>query len=212
VLDEPELERMSRPERARPAGALDGPHAPAGPRGAWRRRFLIGTALACAVALAAWIGVLAVTLPLRYRAGGWSAAWVGFDGALLVMFAATAWAAWRRRQVLILCLVVLATLLCCDAWFDTTLDWGTGGFMASLLLAALVELPVAVVAMMGARRLLRLTLGRMEELEGSRGPLPPLWKVPLFGEESAGYRDILPERVRKVTAGRPGPEQVQRDQ
>jgi hypothetical protein len=215
VLNEPELERMSRHERARLARALteiDGPHLLAGPGSTWRRRILIGTALTCAVALAAWIGVLAVTLPWRYRAGGWSAAWVGFDGALLVMFAATAWAAWRRRQVLILCLVVLATLLCCDAWFDTTLDWGTRGFMASLLLALLVELPLAAVAMMGARRLLRLTLGRMEELEGNRGPLPPLWKVPLFGEESAGYRDILPERVRKVTAGRPGPEQVQRDQ
>lgn len=215
MLNEPELERVSQHERARLTRVLtemDGPRPLAGRRSTWRRRFLIGTALACTVALAAWIGVLAVTLPWRYRAGGWSAAWVGFDGALLVMFAATAWAAWRRRQVLILCLVVLATLLCCDAWFDTTLDWGTRGFMASLLLALLVELPLAAVAMMGARRLLRLTLGRMEELEGNRGPLPPLWKVPLFGEESAGYRDILPERVRKATAGRPVAEQVQQDQ
>jgi hypothetical protein len=214
VLDEPELEGMSQHERARLARALtemDGPHLLAGPRIAWRRRLLIGVALTCAVALAAWIGVLAVTLPWRYRAGGWSAAWVGFDVALLLMFAATAWAAWRRRQVLILCLVVLAAFLCCDAWFDVTLDWGTPGFMASLLLALLVELPLAAVAMIGARRLLRLTLGRMEELEGNRGPVPALWKVPLFGDESAGYRDILPERVRKATAGRPVAEQVQQD-
>jgi hypothetical protein len=214
VLDEPELERMNQHEHDRLARALtemDGPHLLADPRIAWRRRLLIGIALTCAVALAVWVGVLAVTLPWRYRAGGWSAAWVGFDVALLLMFAATAWAAWRRRQVLILCLVVLAAFLCCDAWFDATLDWGTPGFMASLLLALVVELPLAVVAMMGARRLLRLTLGRMEELAGNRGPVPPLWKVPLFGDESAGYRDILPERVRKATAGRPVAEQVQQD-
>jgi len=172
----------------------------AGDRSSWRRRLLIAAALVCAAGLAAWIGVLAVTLPWRYRAGGWSAAWVGFDGVLFLAFAATAWAAWRRRHVLILCLVVLATLLCCDAWFDTTLDWGTPGFMASLTLALVVELPLAVVAMIGARRLLRLTIGRMEALEGYQGPVPPLWKVPLFGD-SAGYRDILPGRVRKVAEG-----------
>ncbi len=206
MLDESGLERMSHPERARLAPApsgTSGPPLPARTRGTWRRRLLIGATLTCAVALAGWIGVLAVTLPWRYRAGGWSAAWVGFDLALLVMFAATAWAAWRRRQVLILCLVVLATLLCCDAWFDATLDWGTPGFMASLLLALVVELPLAAVAMIGARRLLRLTLARMADLEGNRGPLPPLWKVPLFGEESAGYRDILPQRARWVRGSLP---------
>jgi hypothetical protein len=128
------------------------------------------------------------------------------------MFAATTWAVWRRRQVLILCLVVLAVLLWCDAWFDTTLDWGTPGFMASLMLALVVELPLALVALVGARRLLRHTIGRMEELAGNPGPVPPLWQVPLFGEESAGYREILPERVRNVGTGRPRPEQTPQDQ
>jgi hypothetical protein len=215
VVDESDLKRLTRHERAKLAVALnemDGRRLPAGRRGTWRRRILIGAALACTLALAAWIGVLAVTLPWRYRAGGWSAAWVGFDVALLFMFAATTWAVWRRRQVLILCLVVLAVLLWCDAWFDTTLDWGTPGFMASLMLALVVELPLALVAMVGARRLLRHTIGRMEELAGSPGPVPPLWKVPLFGEESVGYREILPERVRNVGTGRPRAEQTPQDQ
>jgi hypothetical protein len=112
---------------------------------------------------------------------------------LLLAFAATAWAAWRRRQVLILCLVVLATLLCCDAWFDTTLDWGTRGFIASLTLALVVELPLAAVAMIGARRLLRLTFSRLDALKGNSGQVPSLWKMPLFGDYSAGdgYRDLF---------------------
>jgi len=203
VLDEADLQRMSHEERAalaRTLAEMEGPRlvAPllAGPvlagggRGQWRRRLLIGAALACAVGLAAWIGVLAVTLPLRYRAGGWSAAWVGFDLVLLGVFAATAWAAWRRRQILILCLVVLATLLICDAWFDTALNYATRDFSFSLLLALAIELPLAVLALIGARRLLRLTLGR---IGGGAAAVPPFWKVPMFTDETAGsgYRDVF---------------------
>ena len=198
MLDEAELARMSPHERARLArilAAMDSPR-PAHPPVTWQRRLLIGAALACALTLAGWIGVLAVTLPLRYRAGGWSAAWVGFDVVLFLAFAATAWAAWRRRQVLILCLVVLATLLVCDAWFDTTLDYATGGFTFSLLLALLIELPLAAMALVGARRLLRLTFRRLDALKGDSGPLPAFWKVPLFGDYSAGdgYRDLFRRR------------------
>jgi hypothetical protein len=203
VPDEADLQRMSHEERAalaRTLAEMEGPRLVApllagrvltgGGRGQWRRRVLIATALGCALGLAAWIGFLVVTLPQRYRAGGWSAAWVGFDLVLLAIFAATAWAAWRRRQILILCLVVLATLLLCDAWFDTTLDYATHGFTFSLLLALAVELPLAVLALIGARRLLRLTLGRMS---GDVGSVPPFWKVPMFTDETAGsgYRDMF---------------------
>jgi hypothetical protein len=210
VLDEAELRRMSRPERVRLARmltAMDGPRVPRA-AGDWRRRLLIAAALVCALALAAWIGVLAVTLPGHYRAGGWSAAWVGFDGALLLAFAATAWAAWRRRQVLILCLVVLATLLACDAWFDTALDYATRGFTLSLLLALLIELPLAALALIGARRLLRLTFSRLDALRGETGPVPPLLKVPLFGDYSTGdgYRDLFRQSRARPDEAAPDPD------
>jgi hypothetical protein len=212
VLKEAELKRAGQPGPARLTRAV---MAMAGTRSSWRRRLLIAAALACAAWLAAWIGVLAVTLPWRYRAGGWSAAWVGFDGVLFLAFAATAWAAWRRRQVLILCLVVLAILLCCDAWFDTTLDWGTPGFIDSLALALVVELPLAVLAMIGARRLLRLTFSRLHALKGDSGPVPPLWKVPLFGDYSAGhgYRDLFhPPHADPDGAGPDPADQVAQEQ
>ena len=126
---------------------------------------------------------------------------VGFDTGLLLVFAATAWAAWRRRQVLIVCLIVLATLLCCDAWFDITLDWGTTGFMLSVLSAVVIELPLAAVALIGARRLLRLTIGRLELLAGYPGPVPSFWQVPLFGDAPGSYRSLLrrPGLVRTDT-------------
>jgi hypothetical protein len=194
VIDEAELRRMTPEERASLARRLATVNAESlapTPLGQRRRRIVIAASLAGVLTLAIWIAVLEVKLPRQYRAGGWRAAWVGFDIGLLLVFAATAWAAWRRRQVLIVCLMVLATLLACDAWFDTTLDWGTRSFMVSLLSALVVELPLAVIAVVGARRLLRLTVGRLELLGGYPGPVPAFWQVPLFGDYPGSYRTLL---------------------
>ena len=194
MIDESELRRMTPEERvwlARALARLNAQSLTPTPISQRRRKLLIAACLAGVLLLAVWIGILEVKLPRGYRAGGWRAAWVGFDVGLLLVLAATAWAAWRRRQILIICLMVLATLLCCDAWFDITLDWGTRGFTLSVLSAALVELPLAVIALTGARRLLRLTIGRLELLAGSPGPVPPFWQVPLFGDAPVSYRTLL---------------------
>ena len=213
MLDEADLRRMTPEERAGLAQALARLNvhglAPT-PISQRRRRLLIAACLAGVLLLSVWIVVLDVKLPRYYRAGGWRAAWLGFDMALLLVFAATAWAAWRRRQILIVCLIVLATLLCCDAWFDTALDWGTRGFMVSLLSAALVELPLAAVALIGARRLLRLTIGRMELLAGSAGPVPAFWQVPLFGDVPVSYRALL-RKPAGLEAGRAGEDTSSQD-
>ncbi|MBO0839111.1 MAG: hypothetical protein J2P28_26875, partial [Actinobacteria bacterium] len=184
MIDYEELRAMSPQERLRLRQALaelDKPD-PATRRMSERRRTLVLVAvIVCCVALAAWIGVLAATLPRYYRTGGWRGAWVGFDLALLAAFAATGWAAWRRRQILIVCLVVLATLLCCDAWFDVVLDARTSGFWVSLLSAVFFELPVAALAILGARRLLRVTNAVTQRHRGDKGPVPRLRDIPLAG-------------------------------
>lgn len=159
---------------------------PIQPGTSWKWDALLVLIIAGCIFLAAWIGYLIVSLPPSYRTGSWRGAWVGFDLAELVMFAITGWAAWRRRQILIICLIVLATLLLCDAWFDVVLDTRTAGFLSSLLSALLVEVPVAVIAVFVARRLLRLTVGQVIKYEGGSGPVPSLWKVPLFGREGLG--------------------------
>jgi len=154
------------------------------------------------VVLAAWIGLLAATLPRYYRAGDWRGAWVGFDIALLLTFAATGWAAWRRRQILIICLVVLATLLCCDAWFDVVLDARTRGFEVSLLSAILIELPLAAVAIQGARRLVRVTNAVMQRNRGEAGPVPRLRDIPLAGvSPEHPLSDLLTEPEHHLPAG-----------
>ena len=193
-----ELRRMSpgeRAELARALAALDDPVPPTEsdlPAGPLRRAMALTAIIGCCAALAAWTGVLAVTLPRYYHTGGWRGAWVGFDVLLLVAFAITAWAGWRHRQLVIICLVVLATLLCCDAWFDVTLDLHTSGFLLSLLMALCIELPLAALAIIGARRLMRLNIRALGRFRGRPGPVPPLWKIPLYGLESRGFRNLIP--------------------
>jgi hypothetical protein len=159
-----------------------------------RRAIILGVIIVCCVVLAAWTGLLAATLPKYYRSGGWRGAWVGFDIALLAAFVATGWASWRRRQILVICLVVVATLLCCDAWFDVVLDAHTKGFQESLLSALLIELPLAALAILGTRRLLRMTNAVMLRYRGMPGPIPRLRDIPLVGmERGRPLSDLLVE-------------------
>jgi hypothetical protein len=174
------LSQAERRKLLRALVAMEQQSAPA-PGSSWKWDAVLVFIVGSCIVLAAWIGVLAVTLPKFYHTGAWRGAWVGFDVGLLAAFAATGWAAWRRRQLLIVCLVVLATLLVCDAWFDVVLDVATGGFVTSLLAAFLLELPLAALAIVMARRLLRLTIGQIMRYEGLPGPVPHLWQVPLLG-------------------------------
>jgi hypothetical protein len=191
MFDEEQLRRMSVPERQQlmcALAALDPPGLAPARQGEHRRRIALVAIVLCCVALAAWTGMLAATLPRYYRTGGWRGAWVGFDIALLVAFLATGWASWRRRQILIVCLIVLATLLCCDAWFDVVLDTRTSGFWLSLVSALVIELPLAALAILGARRLLRLTSGVLLRYQGHGGPTPRLRDLSLVG--TAGGRPL----------------------
>ena len=123
-----------------------------------QRRLALFVSAACCVILAGWIVVLAATLPHHFDAHHWRAVWVNFDVFLFAAFAATAWAIWRERQVLILLLVGIGTMLCCDAWFDVGTSLATSDLWISILTAVFAELPLAFLAFAGAYRLLRATV------------------------------------------------------
>jgi hypothetical protein len=187
---------MSREERrhlARLLATIDQPRVLRDARVARRRHLALLILMGGCVVLAVWIGVLAVTLPKHFHATHWRGAWVGFDVALLGAFAASAWAGWRERQVLIPLLTITGTLLLCDAWFDLTLDLGRGTVWMSIFSAVVAEIPLAVLMFITARRLLRMSVGIVIQLEGIDAPVPALWRVPLFAE---GLQVILPARYR----------------
>jgi hypothetical protein len=194
VIDKAELRRMSQAERRELASLLAELEASQpGPSRADQyradpyridpvlrreRRLALLVSAGCCVVLAGWIVLLAATLPHHFDAHHWRAVWVNFDVFLLAAFAVTAWAIWRQRQVLILLLVLIGTMLCCDAWFDVGTSLATSGFGISLLSAVLAELPLAFLAFAGARRLLRATvaagiLAGARAQVGGRAQAPP---------------------------------------
>jgi len=202
-FDPRELRHLSAAERQDLLRALvdieraSDPH----PGTSWKWEALLVLIVASCVGLAVWIGYLTVVLPSYYRTGSWRGAWVGFDIGLLALFAITGWAAWRRRQVLIISLLVLATLLICDAWFDVVLDVGRSGFWFSLISALAFELPLAVLAILMARRLLRLTISQVMRYEGLRASPPPLWRIPLLGPGTGTpLRRMMTARAQVKTA------------
>ncbi len=238
VIDEAELRRMSQSERwqlAKMLTELDGPGLEAPPSlddpylrdpvlGRQRRIVLFISAASCVI-LVGWIVVLAATLPHHFNAHHWRALWVNFDVIMLAAFAATAWATWRKRQILILLLMGLGTMLCCDAWFDVGTSLGTSGMWLSIATALFAELPLAFLAFSGARRLLKATVeAGMPMPASARDQSPDGWqaaeeqgrglslrRTPLAG---AGLEEAFPggrtleraERARQTAAQGAGAE------
>lgn len=188
-MNEADLRRMTPEERhklARSLAVIGSPQALLGIYLARGRRFGVLVSVAACAVLAGWIIVLLLTLHQSFHAQHWRGVWVGFDLTLLVAFAATGWAFWRGRQIVIALLIVTATLLLCDAWFDVLLALGSPDIWGSLLSAVFVELPMAFLMFNAARRLIRLSAlipltesGAIADYPD--GTLPPLWKIPLFG-------------------------------
>jgi hypothetical protein len=194
VINEDELRELSAAERrqlARSLAAIDYPHPMLGiyvVRG--RRVGALVSIVSCTV-LVGWIIILALTLHRSFHAQHWRGAWVGFDMVLLLAFAATGWSFWRGRQIVIACLLVTGTLLCCDAWFDIVLDAGTSDIWLSVASAVIVELPLAFLMFNAARRLIRLS-ALLAMGEPADGKVPAIWKIPLLGLPVADRKESVP--------------------
>jgi hypothetical protein len=218
VINEADLSQMTPAERrnlARLIAEMDYPHPLLDLRLDRRRRIgVLFFAIACGV-LVAWIIVLIMTLRREYVATHWRLAWVGFDFVLLGAFALTGWALWRGRQIVIAGLLITATLLCCDAWFDVILDLRTDDMWPSIASAVFVELPLAFMMLNAARRMIRMSALAAVCAGGVRLPLPSLWRLPLASlpmvggswgpglqpEDTAGERESEPENSEPENTG-----------
>jgi len=124
----------------------------------------------------AWTIYLGWRLPRHYVAHHWDLAWVGLDVAEILLLLGSAWAAWRRRAVLIPFAVASATLLLLDAWFDVTTA-GHGDFLESVLVSIFVELPSALALLWIARRAARRLI-KTNFFDDERRQLP-IRQIPL---------------------------------
>ncbi|MFL6112039.1 MAG: hypothetical protein ACJ786_11900 [Catenulispora sp.] len=141
-----------------------------------RQLFLTIVTGGCAV-MVPWIVYLAYVLPDVHPAKAWAAAWVGFDVLLVFGLLFTTWAAWRRRQIVVMACICTGTLLICDAWFDIVLDWGTRDEFSAILSAVFGEIPLACYLVHTALRILRHTMRSAFFLIGHTGPIPAFHKM-----------------------------------
>jgi hypothetical protein len=76
-------------------------------------------------------------------------------------------------------LIVSATLLASDAWFDVLLSSGRTERLGSVATAVLLELPLAALFFYSAYRVMRVTAAAVWQQQGRPGPLPALWRIPI---------------------------------
>lgn len=158
------------------------------------RRARLALTVGGCVVLVPWTFYLAVTLPRRYVAHHWDLVWVGFDVLLLAMLALTAWLGWQRRQAMVLTSFATGVLVLADAWFDV-LTAQPDDAVLSVVVAALVEVPVALLLISAAIRMVRLTAARF----WVASPDTPFWKLPMLV-----FEGVDPDTLEPTTPSWPG--------
>ena len=124
----------------------------------------VGPAFAVlAVGTVPWVVYLAVTLPAHATFHHYRGVWVGFDLALIGVLATTAVLAWRGRPQVTMAATATATatMLFVDAWFDVLTTPRGRDLLVSVVLAAVVELPLAMICLWIALRASQVTEGRV---------------------------------------------------
>lgn len=116
------------------------------------RHWIIGLFAAAALVLVPWVFVLVMSLPSEHRSAHWDIAWSGFDVVLMLALLAVAATAWRRSPWLEGAATATAALLFVDAWFDILTSSSGSELTVAVVEAVLVELPLAVLCLLIARR------------------------------------------------------------
>ena len=102
-----------------------------------------------------WTIYLAATLPTRHLSPHWDASWVGLDIAIITMLGVNAINSYLESKWLVMSATATSTLLIIDAWFDLTSARGARDVSEAILMALLIELPLAIVTFLVALRLVK---------------------------------------------------------
>jgi hypothetical protein len=116
------------------------------------RQWVIGLFGLIGVGLLPWTIWLSASLKPDHETQHWNLAWSGFDIALALAFLLTALAAWRRSPWVGASAAATGMLLVTDAWFDVVLESHADDIRNAVLLAVLVELPIAALCFLIAYR------------------------------------------------------------
>lgn len=121
-----------------------------------------------ALIMVPWTVYIGESLPRRQLSSHYDVSWAGFDVILLAALAATAFFALRRSGYLSMAATATAVLLVVDAWFDL-MTTPSAQLAQSIVLAAVVELPLAAVCVWLSLHTQELTERRIVLLMRRRG-------------------------------------------
>jgi hypothetical protein len=121
-----------------------------------------------ALIMVPWTVYIGASLPRRQLSPHYDVSWAGFDVLLLTALAATGYLALRRSRYLAMAATATAVLLIVDAWFDL-MTTPEGQIAQSIVLAAVVELPLAAVCVWLSLHTHELTERRIVLLMRGRG-------------------------------------------
>jgi hypothetical protein len=116
------------------------------------------------VLLVPWTVFIAVALPSRQLSSNYDIAWAGFDVFLCAGLAGTGYFALRRSRWLPAAAAATGTLLVVDAWFDLVTSPSGRDLALAIVLAAVVEVPLAVLCFFLARQGQMVSDERLEML------------------------------------------------
>lgn len=102
--------------------------------------------LCLAILLLPWTIYLGYQLPVRHLSEHWDISWVGLDTALVCTLALTGFLVYRKSKLVVISAATSGALLLLDGWFDILSAQRDFHFYQALLLAFLVELPLACVS------------------------------------------------------------------
>jgi hypothetical protein len=112
-----------------------------------------------------WLVYLSMSLPKEAMDSHWALAWVGLDSCEALALFATGRFLKRADNRGALTAAAAAALLLADAWFDVTAATTGSELAIAIVLAACVEIPVAIVCTVLASRLIRHPFPQAETAE-----------------------------------------------
>lgn len=102
-----------------------------------------------------WTIYLANTLPEHPLAQHWDKAWVGMDIAIVTLLVLNAIYAYKESKWLIMSATATSMILVVDAWFDVMSAHTSSEMRQALILAFLIELPLAILTFVTALKLVK---------------------------------------------------------
>ena len=123
-----------------------------------------------------WAIYLALTLPTRHLSRHWDISWVGLDIFIIVLLILNAVYSYFESKWLVMSATATSTLLLADAWFDVTTSRAGKPFVEAFTVALLIELPLALITLNIALRLVKREHISRQSADSNAEPTDPAAK------------------------------------